>query len=72
MEWKIKDDIETSRILYYEYTLVGAFYHHIRPFVDNYPEIGMYLDFHDPKLRYRYDIVIIRKIQGLSWKEINP
>lgn len=69
---KIREDIETKRILYYEHTLVAAFYHHLRPFVDNYSGIRMFLDFYDPKLGYRYDLVIVRKNQGASWKEINP
>jgi hypothetical protein len=71
--WKteIKTDFLKRRILYYESTLQGAFYHHFRPFIDKYPRLRMFLEYQDPDLKKRYDLIIQKAPKNETWPQQN-
>ncbi len=59
--WKeeIKKDFLDRKNLYYEHTLQAAFYHHLRPYIDKYPRLRMFLEYEDPILKKKkYDLTI--------------
>ena len=67
---KIKDDLEKRRIIYNETTLVASMYHHLRPFIDNFPNLRMFVDSYDPDLKNRrYDLVIFENDNEENWHD---
>lgn len=65
---KVKEDLENRKIMYYEDTLIASFYHHLRPFVDKYPGIRMFLKYKDPEYNYFYDLVIMKSQADSEWE----
>jgi hypothetical protein len=70
----IKKDFQNRDILFYEATLVAAFYHHLRPIIDEYDDLKLYLE-HQPldleekrRPKMSFDLVIMKSYRKADWK----
>ncbi len=64
---EIKRDFLERKILYYEGTLQGAFYHYLRPFIDQYPRLRMFLEYRNDDLKCTYDLLIQKGPRNEKW-----
>lgn len=72
----IKRDFLEKRIIYYEATLVAAFYHYLRTEIDKYPNFRVFLE-HQLKIKKeekeskgRFDLVIMKAEKEEEWNSI--
>ncbi|MHA1366060.1 MAG: hypothetical protein ACTSP5_06560 [Candidatus Heimdallarchaeota archaeon] len=71
----IKRDFSEKRILYYEATLVAAFYHYLRAEIDKYPNFRIFLEHRlnvketEDEKRKPFDLVIAKVNHEQEWEK---
>ncbi|PWI47367.1 hypothetical protein CEE45_12290 [Candidatus Heimdallarchaeota archaeon B3_Heim] len=66
---EIKQDFLQRKIMYFEVTLQGVFYHHFRSLFDKYPRLRIFLEYKDDESGRTYDLVVQKSPKNETWNQ---